>query len=385
MPLGVPKVPQQYFEEEDAIWIDLYNRIYDERLLFLMKPIDDESVNQLTSMMVYLTIDDPTREHFLFIHSTGGLVLPGMGLYDLMQYIPPEVNTAVVGMAASMGSVILTGGHPGTRLAFPHATVMIHQPAGTHASGLSSMYTAETADELTIIKDQVVSIYLETTKQKSRLTIWNDLDRDLFLSPEKAVEYGIIDIVINSEMDNPWIILNIRDDQNPPSSPENNNGHSKGSPKKNNGNSNGSHKKNNGNDKNNGKPYLNGFWNDQNPTINSWINPLEIGINGAAHTPSERSTEEQPIPNGTAADDHSTEEQPIPNGTVADDHSSTEEVPTGVPNESPSSPEGELDTVGYRSSELKNEPVSQILVYTIIGALILLATIIKLFLWDGTL
>nr|BBF90952.1 ATP-dependent Clp protease proteolytic subunit [Lepidothamnus intermedius] len=204
MPLGVPKVPHQYFEGEDAIWVDLYNKLYEERFLFLAKPLDDEIGNQLVSMMIYLTLDDINRDQFLFIHCTGGSVIPGIALYDTMQYIPPEIHTTVIGIAASMGSLILTGGRPGKRIAFPSATVMLHQPASTYADGMSRV-CIQNDNDVAIIKEQIVDIYIETTKQKDKFIIWNELDRDRFMSAEQTLEYGIVDIIMDKEMVPPWL------------------------------------------------------------------------------------------------------------------------------------------------------------------------------------
>nr|QYB22430.1 clp protease proteolytic subunit [Saxegothaea conspicua]BBF91280.1 ATP-dependent Clp protease proteolytic subunit [Saxegothaea conspicua] len=204
MPLGVPKVPHQFFEGEEAAWLDLYNKLYEERLLFLAKPLDDETGNQLISMMTYLTIDDRTKDQFLFIHCTGGSIIPGIALYDTMQYITPEVHTTVIGVAASMGSLILTGGHSGTRIAFPSATVMLHQPASTYTDGMSRV-CIENDDDVTMIKEQIVDIYVERTKQKDKFIIWNELDRDRFMSAEQTLQYGIVDLIINQETIHPWI------------------------------------------------------------------------------------------------------------------------------------------------------------------------------------
>nr|QYB22585.1 clp protease proteolytic subunit [Prumnopitys amara] len=204
MPLGVPKVPHQYFEGEDAVWVDLYNKLYEERFLFLAKPLEDEIGNQLVSMLIYLTLDDPTREQFLFIHCTGGSVIPGIALYDTMQYVPPEIHTTVIGIAASMGSLILTGGHPGKRIAFPSATVMLHQPVSTYTDGMSRV-CIQNDDDVAIIKEQIVDIYIEKTKQKDKFVIWNELDRDRFLSAEQTLEYGIVDLIMDKETVPPWL------------------------------------------------------------------------------------------------------------------------------------------------------------------------------------
>nr|QYB22040.1 clp protease proteolytic subunit [Pherosphaera fitzgeraldii]BBF91054.1 ATP-dependent Clp protease proteolytic subunit [Pherosphaera fitzgeraldii] len=200
MPLGVPKVPHQFYEEEDAVWLEVFNKLYEERLLFLMKPVDDEIGNQLVSIMVYLTLDDQSRDQCLFIHCTGGSVIPGIGIYDTMQYVTPDVYTTVAGLAASMGSLILAGGLFGYRMAFPHAKVMIHQPASSYSSGLSKACIQNDSD-LTLVRELIMEIYIEKTNQNDRSVVWNDLDRDLFMPVKEALTYGLIDVIANKHMD----------------------------------------------------------------------------------------------------------------------------------------------------------------------------------------
>ncbi|KAL1134179.1 hypothetical protein V6Z11_A12G088700 [Gossypium hirsutum] len=131
MPIGVPKVPFRNPGEEDAVWVDVYNRLYRERLLFLGQEVDSEISNQLIGLMVYLSIENDTKDLYLFINSPGGWVIPGVAIYDTMQFVQPDVHTICMGLAASMGSFLLAGGEITKRLAFPHARVMIHQPASS--------------------------------------------------------------------------------------------------------------------------------------------------------------------------------------------------------------------------------------------------------------
>lgn len=121
MPVGVPKVPFLIPGDEDASWIDLYNRLYQERLLFLGQGINSEISNQLVGLMVYLSLEDKTKDLYLFINSPGGEVIPGMGMFDAMHFVEAEVQTVCVGLAASMASLLLVGGEITKRLAFPHA------------------------------------------------------------------------------------------------------------------------------------------------------------------------------------------------------------------------------------------------------------------------
>lgn len=121
MPVGVPKVPYLIPGDEDASWIDLYNRLYQERLLFLGQEINSEISNQISGLMVYLSLEDKTRDLYLFINSPGGEVISGMGIFDIMHVVQAEVQTVCVGVAASMASILLLGGEITKRLAFPHA------------------------------------------------------------------------------------------------------------------------------------------------------------------------------------------------------------------------------------------------------------------------
>ncbi|KAL4184952.1 hypothetical protein AMTRI_Chr10g228130 [Amborella trichopoda] len=124
MPVGVPKVPFRSPGEEDATWgynLILINRLHRERLLFLGQEVEGEISNQIVGLMVYLSIEDDTRDLYLFINSPGGWVIPGIAIYDAMQFVPPDVHTICMGLAASMGSFVLAGGEITKRLAFPHA------------------------------------------------------------------------------------------------------------------------------------------------------------------------------------------------------------------------------------------------------------------------
>lgn len=121
MPVGVPKVPFLLPGDDDASWIDLYNRLFQERLLFLGQEVNSEISNQIVGLMVYLSLEDKTKDLYLFINSPGGGVISGMAIFDTMQFVEAEVQTVCVGLAASMGSLLLVGGVITQRLAFPHA------------------------------------------------------------------------------------------------------------------------------------------------------------------------------------------------------------------------------------------------------------------------
>nr|YP_009967452.1 ATP-dependent Clp protease proteolytic subunit [Typhonium blumei]QIS89624.1 ATP-dependent Clp protease proteolytic subunit [Typhonium blumei] len=192
MPVGVPKVPFRSPGEEDAVWVDVYNRLYRERLLFLGQEVDSEISNQLVGLMVYLSIEDGTKDLYLFINSPGGWVIPGIAIYDTMQFVPPEVHTICMGLAASTGSFILVGGEITKRLAFPHA-VMIHQPASSFYEAQAGEFILE-AEELLQLRETLTRVYVQRTGNP----LWvvsEDMERDVFMSATEAQAYGIIDLV----------------------------------------------------------------------------------------------------------------------------------------------------------------------------------------------
>ncbi|KAL6312141.1 hypothetical protein AAG906_021950 [Vitis piasezkii] len=183
MPIGVPKVPFRNPGEDDISWIDGYNfilinRLYRERLLFLGQEVESEISNQLIGLMIYLSIEDENKDLYFFINSPGGWVLPGIAIYDTMQFVPPEVHTICLGLAASMGSFILVGGTITKRLAFPHACRRI-----CHGSGR----TTETARNHH-------KVYVQRTG-KPLWVVSEDLERDVFMSATEAQTHGIVDLV----------------------------------------------------------------------------------------------------------------------------------------------------------------------------------------------
>nr|YP_009498759.1 clp protease proteolytic subunit [Isoetes nuttallii]AWK92224.1 clp protease proteolytic subunit [Isoetes nuttallii] len=191
MPIGVPKVSLRIFGEEDIVWIDVHNRLYRERLLFLGQHIDDEIANQTICILMYLNGEDQSKDIYLYINSPGGAVLAGISVYDIMQYIIPNVNTICVGLAASMGSFILAGGEITKRIALPHARVMIHQPGSSFYDGQAGECLVE-AEEMLKLRDCVTKIYVQRTG-KPLWVVSEDMERDVFMSAEEAKVYGITD------------------------------------------------------------------------------------------------------------------------------------------------------------------------------------------------
>nr|QXO87976.1 ClpP [Hoya omlorii] len=193
MPVGVPKVPFQYAEEEDESWVDLYNRLYRERFLFLGQVVDSEISNQLVGLMVYLNIEDNTKDQYLFINTPGGWIIPGIGIYDAMQFVQADVHTVGMGLAASMGSFILLGGAITKRLAFPHARVMMHQPACLFYD-VNMRETVMETEEVLVLRETLTMVYAQRTG-KPFWVVSKDMERDTFMSATEAQAYGIVDLV----------------------------------------------------------------------------------------------------------------------------------------------------------------------------------------------
>nr|YP_010809779.1 clp protease proteolytic subunit [Euphorbia major]UOA67471.1 clp protease proteolytic subunit [Euphorbia major] len=193
MPIGVPKVPFRHPGEDDSLWIDLYNRLYRERLLFLGQGVDSEISNQLIGLMVYLSIESETKDLYLFINSPGGWVIPGVAMYDTMQFVRPDVQTICMGLAASMGSFILVGGKITKRLAFPHARVMIHQPIAGFYQAQIAEFVLE-AEELLKLREIITRIYAQRTG-KPLWVVSEDMERDVFMSATEAQAHGIVDLI----------------------------------------------------------------------------------------------------------------------------------------------------------------------------------------------
>ena len=193
MPIGVPKVPYKMPGGYDTQWINIYDRLYRERIIFLGRDVDDEIANQIIAVMLYLDSEDSGKDIILYINSPGGMVSAGMAIFDTMQHIKSDVVTICVGLAASMGSFLLAAGAKGKRLALPHSRIMIHQPSGG-ARGQATDIQIE-AKEILRLRHQLNNIYAKNTGKPIE-KIEKDMDRDYFMSAEEAKEYGLIDRVI---------------------------------------------------------------------------------------------------------------------------------------------------------------------------------------------
>ncbi|ALS23276.1 MULTISPECIES: ATP-dependent Clp endopeptidase proteolytic subunit ClpP [Paenibacillus] len=187
----VPMVVEQEGRGERSY--DIYSRLLKDRIIFLGSAIDDDVANLVIAQLLFLAATDSEKDIHLYINSPGGSVTAGMGIYDTMQYIKPDVSTICVGMAASMGSLLLTAGAPGKRFALPNSEVMIHQPLGGVRGQASDIKIH--ADWIIKTKQKLNQIYVERTGQPYE-KIERDTDRDNFMSAEEAKAYGLIDAVI---------------------------------------------------------------------------------------------------------------------------------------------------------------------------------------------
>lgn len=188
----VPMVVEQTNRGERSY--DIYSRLLKDRIIFLSNAIDDDVANLVIAQLLFLAAEDPEKDIHLYINSPGGSVTAGMGIYDTMQYIKPDVSTICVGMAASMGSLLLTAGAPGKRFALPNSEVMIHQPLGGIQGQAADIKIH--ADWIIKTREKLNQIYVDRTGQPLE-KIQRDTDRDFFMSAEEAKAYGIIDQVIN--------------------------------------------------------------------------------------------------------------------------------------------------------------------------------------------
>ncbi|MEC9376869.1 MAG: ATP-dependent Clp endopeptidase proteolytic subunit ClpP [Candidatus Neomarinimicrobiota bacterium] len=187
----VPIVVEQTGRTERAF--DIYSRLLKERIVFLGTPIDDSIASLVIAQLLFLEAEDPEKDIYLYINSPGGIITSGMGIYDTMQYIKPEVATICLGQAASMGAFLLAGGAKGKRSALPNSRIMIHQPMGG-AEGQASDIKIQ-ADEILRMKKMMNSILAKNTGQTLK-QIETDSDRNFFMNSKEAKSYGLIDVIL---------------------------------------------------------------------------------------------------------------------------------------------------------------------------------------------
>jgi len=187
----IPIVIEQTSRGERAY--DIYSRLLKERIIFIGGVIDDELSSLIIAQFLFLEAEDPDKEIFLYINSPGGSVTSGLAIYDTMQYVKPPIATLCMGLAASMGAILLAAGEKGKRYALPHSRIMIHQPMGG-ARGQATDLEIQ-AREIILLKEKLNKIMANHTGQLFEKIV-KDTDRDYFIGAEEAKEYGIIDEVL---------------------------------------------------------------------------------------------------------------------------------------------------------------------------------------------
>jgi ATP-dependent Clp protease, protease subunit len=187
----IPMVIEQTSRGERSF--DIYSRLLNERIIFLGTPIDDQIANLIVAQLIHLESEDPEKDIQIYINSPGGQVYSGLAIYDTMQYIKPDIQTTCVGIAMSMGAVILAGGAKGKRVALPNAKILIHQVSGGFQGQATDIEIQ--ARETINLKRRLEEILAEHTGRPTE-TVAKDMERDYFLTSQEAMEYGIIDNVI---------------------------------------------------------------------------------------------------------------------------------------------------------------------------------------------
>jgi len=188
----VPMVVEQSSRGERAY--DIYSRLLKERVIFLVGQVEDHMANLIVAQLLFLESENPDKDIHLYINSPGGSVSAGLAIYDTMQFIKPDVSTLCIGMAASMGALLLTGGAKDKRFCLPHSRMMIHQPLGGVQGQASDIEIH--AKEMLLVRDRLNAIMVEHTGQ-DLATIERDTDRDNFMSGQTATDYGLIDAVLS--------------------------------------------------------------------------------------------------------------------------------------------------------------------------------------------
>jgi ATP-dependent Clp protease protease subunit len=192
----VPMVIEQTPKGERSF--DIYSRLLKERVIFLCGQVEDQMANLIVAQLLFLESESPEKDIYLYINSPGGSVTAGMAIYDTMKFIKPIISTVCIGQAASMGAFLLSGGEKGKRYCLPNARVMIHQPLGGF-QGQASDFEIH-AKEILYIKEKLNRLMAEHTGQPLD-KVSHDTDRDNFLSAESAVEYGLVDSILEERLD----------------------------------------------------------------------------------------------------------------------------------------------------------------------------------------
>ena len=191
----IPMVVEQTNRGERAY--DIYSRLLKERIVFVVGPINDQVASLVTAQLLFLESEDPKKEISLYINSPGGLVTAGLGIYDTMQYVKPDISTLCIGQAASMGSFLLSAGSKGKRFSLPNSRIMVHQPSAGFQGQATDIEIH--ANEVLALKKRLNEIYSKHTN-KSVEEIKTAVERDNFMTPENAKEFGLIDkVVVNRE------------------------------------------------------------------------------------------------------------------------------------------------------------------------------------------
>ncbi len=191
----IPMVVEQSSRGERAY--DIYSRLLKERIIFVVGPINDHVASLVTAQLLFLESEDPKKEISLYINSPGGLVTAGLGIYDTMQYVKPDISTLCIGQAASMGSFLLSAGSKGKRYSLPNSRIMVHQPSAGFQGQATDIEIH--ANEVLALKKRLNEIYSKHTN-KTVDEIKTALERDNFMTPENAKEFGLIDkVVVNRE------------------------------------------------------------------------------------------------------------------------------------------------------------------------------------------
>jgi ATP-dependent Clp protease, protease subunit len=187
----IPMVVEQTSRGERAF--DIYSRLLNERIIFLGTPVDDQIANLTVAQLIHLESEDPDKDISIYINSPGGSVYAGLAIYDTMQYVKPDIQTICVGIAMSMGALLLAGGAKGKRMALPNAKILIHQVAGGFQGQATDIEIQ--AREVINLKRSLEEIFAKHTEQPME-KVAKDMERDYFMTPEEAQEYNIIDRVV---------------------------------------------------------------------------------------------------------------------------------------------------------------------------------------------